>query len=146
MLVSGPVLLWACSAWMSGSVSDRMGRRNVLLVGMYAASAFSALFGVTWNFLSAFIARDLLGLGDGVGNAVGQSIIAERTDPNRRALYQGIFTGGAGVLGLGAGAFVITHVTTAFGWRWAFPVVGLFGLVITTALLFVLPRDLPAQE
>jgi MFS family permease len=85
--------------------------------------------------------RDLLGLGDGVGYTTGQSTIAEKTRPTRRALYQGIFTGGYSILGLGLGAFIITHLTTAFGWRWAFPLVGLFGFVVTTGLWIALPKS-----
>jgi MFS family permease len=93
LLVSGTSVGWAVSAWLSGSVSDRVGRKRVYLFGMYAASIISGLIGVSWNFLSLFVFRDLLGLGDGVSLTTGQGTIAERTNPNRRALYQGIFTG-----------------------------------------------------
>jgi len=145
LLVSGTSLAWAISAWLSGSVSDRVGRKNVLLIGMYAASAISAILGLAWNFLVLFILRDLLGFGDGVSLTTGQTTIAERTNPNRRALYQGIFNGGYSLLGLGFGAFIITHLSTAFGWRWVFTIVAGFGVVITTALIFILPKDLPAS-
>jgi MFS family permease len=127
-------------------VSDRLGRKNVLLIGMYGAAAISGAIGVSWNFLSLFIFRDLLGLGDGVSLVTGQSTIAERTNPNRRALYQGIFTGGYNLFGLALGAFIVTHLATAFGWRWVFPIVGIFGALITTALIAILPKELPAQE
>ena len=49
LLVSGTSIARAVSAWVSGSVSDRIGRKRVLLVGMYAASCFPALFGLAWN-------------------------------------------------------------------------------------------------
>jgi len=29
LLISGTSLMWAVSAWLSGSVSDRIGRKNV---------------------------------------------------------------------------------------------------------------------
>jgi MFS family permease len=145
LLVSGTSLAWAVSAWLSGCVSDRVGRKNVLLIGMYAATAISAVLGLAWNFLSLFIIRDLLGFGDGVSLTTGQSTIAERTNPNRRALYQGIFNGGYTLFGLGIGAFIITHLSTAFGWRWVFTIVAIFGAIMTTALIFILPKDLPAS-
>jgi MFS family permease len=146
LLVSGTSLAWAISAWLSGCVSDRIGRKNVYLIGMYGAAAVSALFGLAWNFLSLFVLRDLLGFGDGVSLTTGQGTIAERTNPNRRALYQGIFTGGYSLFGLALGAFIITHLTTAFGWRLVFPIIGAFGALMTTAMIFILPRDLPANE
>ncbi|MBV9577089.1 MAG: MFS transporter [Chloroflexi bacterium] len=145
LLVSGTSIAWAISAWLSGSISDRIGRKPVLVVGMYAASAVAALFGLSWNFLSMFIFRDLLGIGDGVGFTTGQATIAERTNPKRRALFQGIFTGGYSVLGVGLGAWIVTHLTTEFGWRWVFPVIGLLGAIITTALVFMLPNDLSSS-
>jgi MFS family permease len=46
LLVSGTSIAWAVSAWASGCISDRIGRKPVLVVGMYAASFFSALFGL----------------------------------------------------------------------------------------------------
>jgi MFS family permease len=145
LLVSGTSLAWAVSAWLSGSISDRLGRKNVLLVGMYGAAAISGLIGATWDFISLFILRDLLGLGDGVSLTTGQSTIAERTNPQRRALYQGIFNGGYNLFGLALGAFIVTHLTTAFGWRWVFPIIGVLGVVITSALIAILPPDLPAS-
>jgi predicted MFS family arabinose efflux permease len=144
LLVSGTSLAWAISAWISGSVSDRIGRKKVLILGMYGASAISVLIGLSWSYLSLFFFRDLLGFGDGVSLTTGQSSIAERTNPNRRALYQGIFNGGYNLLGLAFGAFIVTHLATAFGWRWAFPIIGIFGALVTTWLIFILPTDLPA--
>jgi MFS family permease len=145
LLVSGTSIGWALSAWLSGSISDRLGRKKVYIVGMYAASGISALIGLTWNFLSLFILRDLLGLGDGVSLATGQGTIAERTNPNRRALYQGIFTGGYSLFGLALGAFIITHMATAFGWRLVFPIIGVLGVCFTTVMIFIMPPDLPAS-
>lgn len=143
LLVSGTSLGWAISAWLSGSISDRVGRKNVYLYGMYAASAISGLIGLSWNFLSLFILRDVLGLGDGVSLSTGQGTIAERCNPGRRALFQAIFTGGYNLFGLALGAFIITHLATSFGWRLVFPIVGLVGLVMTTGMIWILPADLP---
>jgi len=145
LLVSGTSVGWALSAWLSGSVSDRVGRKKVYLVGMYAASLISCLIGATWDFLSLFVLRDLLGLGDGVSLATGQGTIAERTNPNRRALYQGIFTGGYSLFGLALGAFIVTHLATAFGWRLVFPIIGVLGIAMTTVMIFIMPSDLPAS-
>ncbi|MBV8718515.1 MAG: MFS transporter [Chloroflexi bacterium] len=145
LLVSGTSLGWALSAWLSGSISDRVGRKNVYIIGMYAAAIISAMIGLSWNFLSLFILRDVLGLGDGVSLATGQGTIAERCNPGRRALFQAIFTGGYNLFGLALGAFIVTHLATAFGWRFAFPLIGVFGLLMTSAMIAIMPPDLPAS-
>src|SRR5262245_11644621 len=66
LLISGTAATQALSGWIGGVWSDRVGRKPVLLVGMYASTLFSALFGAGQNFLSLFIARDLVGLGEGL--------------------------------------------------------------------------------
>src|SRR5215472_236136 len=79
LLIPGTSATHSLAAWLGGALSDRFGRKPVLLVGMYASTVFSALFGARWSFLSLFVARDLLGLGEGVGFSVGQATIADET-------------------------------------------------------------------
>jgi predicted MFS family arabinose efflux permease len=139
LLISGTSATHALAAWLGGALSDRLGRKPVLLIGLYASTLFSTLFGAGWNFLSLFVTRDLLGLGEGVGFSVGQSVIADETSPAHRGLYQGIFNAGYTVVGLGIGAFVMTHLATQFGWRWAYPVVALVGIAAITTVAILLP-------
>src|SRR5262249_18638184 len=101
LFISGTSATHALAAWLGGMLSDRLGRKPVLLVGLYASTLFSALFGAGWSFASLFVTRDLLGLGEGVGFAVGQAAIADETSPSRRGFYQGIFNAGYTVVGLG---------------------------------------------
>jgi MFS family permease len=112
------------------------------------STVFSALVGAGSNFVSLFAARDLLGLGEGVGFSVGRATIADETSASSRGLYQGIFNAGYTVVGLGIGAFVMTHLATALGWRWAYPVVALFGVAMVTVVAILLPfrrRTTPAE-
>jgi MFS family permease len=139
LFISGTSFTHALAAWLGGMLSDRLGRKHVLLVGLYASTIFSALFGAGWNFVSLFITRDLLGMGEGVGFAVGQAAIADETSPSYRGLYQGIFNAGYTVVGLGIGAFVMTRLATALGWRWAYPVVAVFGIAAITMVAVLLP-------
>jgi len=139
LFISGTSATHALAAWLGGALSDRLGRKPVFLVGLYASTVFSAAFGAGWNFVSMFIARDLLGLGEGVGFSVGQAAIADETSPANRDLYQGIFNAGYTVVGLGIGAFVMTYLASTLGWRWAYPVVALFGVVVVTIVAVLLP-------
>jgi MFS family permease len=147
LFISGTSFTHALAAWVGGMLSDRLGRKPVLLVGLYASTLFSAAFGAGWSFASLFVTRDLLGLGEGVGFAVGQAAIADETSASRRGLYQGIFNAGYTVVGLGIGAFVMTRLATTLGWRWAYPVVAVFGIAAITAVAVLLPsRRFPRVE
>jgi MFS family permease len=70
-----------------GRISDRIGRRPVLLVGLAGSAAFYALFGWATSALSLpllFLARIGAGIA-GANIAVAQAVIADVTPPERRA-------------------------------------------------------------
>ena len=75
LLVTGTSFTWAFSSWGSGWLSDRFGRKRVLVPGALFACLATMLQGVAGNFLSLFIIRDLVGIGDGVGWPNGQSTL-----------------------------------------------------------------------
>ena len=100
--------------------------------------AFTALataaMGATWNFLSMFVVRDLLGLGDGIGWSVGQATISEEAAPQRRGFNQALYNAGYSFFGVGLGALIVTTLTAHLGWRWVFPIIGMVTAVVFVAL------------
>ena len=142
-LLSGTSITWAFSSWIGGWLSDRYGRRPVLIPATAVTALMTAAMGLTWNFWSMFIVRDLLGIGDGAGWSVGQATINETSAPERRGVNQALFTAGYTLIGVGVGALIITHMTVAFGWRWVFPMIGALTALITIGILIVMRE--PAQ-
>jgi MFS family permease len=131
LLISGTSLTWAFSSWLSGWLSDHYGRRRVLLPGAALAVASTAAMGGTWNFLSLFVVRELIGIGDGVGWPTAQSVLASEFSAKRRALVQAIFTSGYPLFGSVLGAIIVTQLAHALGWRPVFPILaGVFVLVV----------------
>jgi len=100
----------------------------------------TAAMGATWNFLSMFVVRDLLGFGDGIGWSVGQATISEEAAPRRRGLNQALYNAGYSFFGVGLGALIVTTLTARFGWRWVFPIIGLATAVVFV-LLFAVMRE-----
>jgi MFS family permease len=146
-LISGTSVTWAISSWVGGLLSDRHGRRKILLPAVGFVSLMTAAMGGAWNFLSMFVVRDLLGLGDGVGWSVGQATVNEESSPERRGINQAVFTVGYTLIGVGIGSLVITRLTVLLGWRWVFPLIGAATALIALALFFVMrePRARRAQ-
>ena len=136
LLISGTSLTWAFTSWLSGWLSDRFGRKAVMLPGAVFACLTTMAMGGAWNWLSMFIIRDLIGVGDGVGWPSGQSALAEEVPPQRRALVAGVFTAGYPLFGSVLGAIVITRLAVALGWRWVFPILGFVFLIVVLALWF----------
>jgi predicted MFS family arabinose efflux permease len=145
LLVSGTSVTWAIASLVGGWLSDRYGRRRVLLPAVAFVAATTAAMGVAWNFLSMFIVRDLLGLGDGVGWSVGEAVVNEESAEHRRGFNQALFTAGYTLIGAGFGAVIVTALTLALGWRWVFPIVGAGTLVVLLALVLVM-REPPVRK
>lgn len=138
LLISGTSITWAFSSWIGGWLSDNRGRRAVLLPAIGITALLTAAMGATWNFLSMFVVRDLLGLGDGVGWSVGQATIGEQSSPQRRGLNQALYNCGYSFFGVGLGALIVTSLTVHFGWRWVFPIIGIATALVCVALFAVM--------
>jgi MFS family permease len=70
-----------------GRISDRIGRRPVLLIGLAGSAVFYALFGwatAELSLLWLFVARIGAGI-SGANIAVAQAVIADVTPPDKRA-------------------------------------------------------------
>lgn len=138
LLISGTSITWAVASWAGGWLSDRYGRRRVLLPAAVFICVMTAAMGAAWSFLSMFLVRDLLGIGDGIGWSVGEAAISEEVAPQRRGVSQAIFTAGYTLIGAGAGALIITSLSQRLGWRWAFPLIGAATLLVVIALAAVM--------
>ncbi|MDP9348309.1 MAG: MFS transporter, partial [Gemmatimonadota bacterium] len=72
-----------------GALSDRVGRRPVLLVGLFGSAASYLLFGLAGSLPVLFLGRALAGfMGANVG--VAQAYIADVTPPEERARGMGM--------------------------------------------------------
>jgi MFS family permease len=142
LLVAGTSVTWAISSWAGGWLSDRYGRRRVLLPAAAWVCVMTAAMGGTWNFLSMFIVRDLLGIGDGIGWSVGESSISEESAPQRRGFNQALFTAGYTLIGAGLGAIIITRISAHLGWRWVFPIIGAATVFVVIGLAAVMREPL----
>jgi MFS family permease len=138
LLVAGTSLTWAFSSWASGWLSDRYGRKAVLVPGALFACVTTMAQGLAWNFLSLFVIRDLIGIGDGVGWPNGQATLAEEVPAERRALSAGVFTAGYPFFGSVIGGLIMAPMALALGWRWVFPILGGVFLLVVIALWLVM--------
>jgi predicted MFS family arabinose efflux permease len=143
-LVSGTAVTWSLSSWGGGWLSDRYGRRTVLLPGAMLICVMTALMGIAGGFWSMLIIREFLGVGDGIGWSVGQATVYEESAPQRRGLNQALVSAGFTLIGAGLGALIITRISSNLGWRWAFPIIAAATAVVV-AVLFLVMRDRSSQ-
>ena len=140
ILASVVAIAWAVSAFFFGALSDRFGRRPVLVPAIFLFSALSWISGMVHNFGELLLVRALLGLAEGPCWSIITAIIEETSPPSRRGRNVGIVVSAAALVGLAAAPVLTTQVAARFGWRWAFFIAGIPGLVMG-ALLWKFVRE-----
>ena len=123
---------------LSGSMSDRFGRRRVFQIGLVLFLAGSLLCSVAHTIGTLIAFRAMQGLGASMLNPVALSIIANVfPSPKDRARAIGIWGAVAGV-SLAAGPLLGGILTQTVGWRSIFWINLPIGLTaVTLAALFV---------
>jgi predicted MFS family arabinose efflux permease len=144
-LLAGAIAIsWALSALAFGAVSDRLGRKTVLVPMVVAFSVLSAACGLAQNFEQLLVLRILLGIAEGPCWSVMMALVEENSSPEHRGRNVGIVVGAAAIVGLAAAPVLTTQIAAHWGWRPAFYVAGVPGLAL--AVLIALFVREPARQ
>ena len=109
--------------------ADRHNRRNLIALAVALWSGMTALCGMAANFWQLALARIGVGVGEAGCSPPAHSMIADLYPPEQRSTAMGIYTVGisAGImLAFLLGGWVVQNI----GWREAFFIVGLPGLLL----------------
>ena len=112
----------------SGLVLDRLGSRRGLSLFVGIWSLVCALHAAIAGFYSLVAYRFLLGVFEPGGWTGAVKTVSERFAPAQRSFAAGIFTSGAGIGSVIAPPLVV-WLSLHYGWRSAFLIAGLSGLV-----------------
>lgn len=135
MLASVLAITWAVSTLLFGALSDRIGRRPILIPAVFAFSFLSWLSGIAHNFHQLLLIRALMGIAEGPCWSIMTALIEESSAPTRRGRNIGIVVSAGALVGLAVAPVLTTQVAARFGWRWAFFVAGVPG-ILTGLLLW----------
>lgn len=148
-LGAGLSLTWALGAYLFGRWSDRLGVRKPFLIGaMVMFSLCSVISGLAPDFWTLLASRILMGAVEGPFLPIALAILAASSPLARRGLNTGLVQNVFGALLGGALAPVLSvAVAQAFGWRSAFLLAALPGLVLAFIVWrFVAEPPLPTRE
>ncbi len=110
-------------------LAERYNRVNIITVSLALWSGFTAACGMAQNFLQLFLMRVGVGIGEAGCSPSAQSLLSDYYSPKTRATALGIYSLGI-PLGSLFGALIGGKIAMEYGWRWAFLIVGLPGLLI----------------
>jgi MFS transporter, ACS family, hexuronate transporter len=140
MLGSALSLTWAISGYAIGRYSDRTGRRkSIIVVAGIAFSICSFVSGIAASFLMLLGARLLMGFAEGGVLPISQSLTASEVAPEKRGLAMGVMQNlGSNTLGSAVAPLVLVPIALAYGWREAFYVAAIPGLISAILIWFLI--------
>ncbi|AOA70749.1 MFS transporter [Stenotrophomonas rhizophila] len=148
--------LLAVSMLVAGLISDRVGRRGVMITALLASTVLSAASAMVDDWTTLLILRTLLGIALSGVPAVAMTYLVEEMDSRALGLAMGLYIGGNAVGGM-SGRLIAGIVADHWGWRWGIGVVSLIAVLSTVLLWVQLPpsrhfqsrrgglRELPAR-
>lgn len=145
LTLSAMMLAFGISQLFLGPLSDRFGRRPVLLwgVALYALAGLAMTFTTSIFFLITF--RILQGIGIGAAVMSGRAIIRDLFEPERGAIVMSKAFSGLGLIALGC-ALLGSSAAQFLGWRSTLLGMGLFGVVLWFMLLTKFQETLAAPN
>lgn len=129
----------------AGAFLDRVGARLGLVAIFVAWSAVNALHSLSRGLSSLMGLRFLLGVAECGNYSGGIKVVAHIFDAERRSLAGGIFNGGA-QFGAVLAPPVVVLITVHWGWRAAFLIPSVLGLLWLVPWLLISPHDRPQVE
>ena len=133
-VASALAITWAASTFLFGVLSDRVGRKPVLVPAVFAFSILSWASGLVHNFHQLLLVRALMGAAGGPTWSAMTALIEESSPSDRRGRNIGLVVSAAALVGLAAAPVLTTQVAARWGWRSAFFVAGIPGLVMSVLL------------
>jgi EmrB/QacA subfamily drug resistance transporter len=130
---------------VAGKLSDLYGRKRVLLIGVGAFVATSALCGAASDLGQLIAFRALQGIGGGIVTAAVFAAVPELFSPAARARLVGLFTGTYGLAAI-VGPLLGGVLTDALGWRSVFAVNLPLGALAAAVLVVAYPARAAAVE
>jgi predicted MFS family arabinose efflux permease len=109
--------------------ADQSNRRNIISLAVFVWSFMTAISGLAQNYLQLLLARIGVGVGEAGGSPASHSIISDIFPAHQRASAIGFYSTGVGI-GILFGFLFGGWLNEFFGWRVAFMVVGVPGIVL----------------
>jgi MFS family permease len=120
-------------AWLA----DRYNRRNIVAAALGLWSAMTAVCGFTNSFLQLFLARVGVGVGEAGGQPPAYSLVSDYVPAEKRSSVFAILSS-AVPFGVFTGFIIGGWVNALWGWRAAFMVVGIPGVLLALLIRFTL--------
>ena len=130
---------------VAGPLSDRMGRRGPLLIGIILCLLASIGCALAPSVEVLLVLRVLQGIGGGFGMVLGRAVLIDMTDGPELFRIMNIMQGVGGVAPIVAP--LLGGIILVFGqWREIFLVIAAMSLISLIGVIFLIPESLPVSR
>jgi len=140
LILSVATAMLAIGLLITGPISDRLGRKSVMVLALFCASLFTIASALMPSWEGVLITRALVGLSLSGLAAVAMTYLSEEIHPTHLGLAMGLYIGGSAVGGM-SGRLIVGVMIDYVSWHVAMLVVG--GLAMIAAAVFwrILPES-----
>lgn len=128
LLISSFLIVYAVATLPLGVWADRGIRKNIVAVCVGLWSVATALAGFTQNLIQLFSMRSILGIGEAGYAPASLSLLGDFFSKTHRGRILSFWSIGT-LVGAAIGVALGGRVADTLGWRWAFYIVGIPGLI-----------------
>jgi DHA1 family bicyclomycin/chloramphenicol resistance-like MFS transporter len=145
LTLSGLILAFGFGQLLLGPVSDRVGRRPVLLAGLGVYVVGSVCSALATGMEALIFGRVLQGIGLAASVVCGRAMVRDLYDPLRGTLVMSRAQSGLGLFALGSPVLGGVLAGT-LGWRWALAATGVVAAVALALVVWRLPETLAQRN
>ena len=139
-LNAGYAVIGALVSPSTGRLADRVGGRNLMVVGFAIAALVFVLLGTANGFLVLVVAAALSGIPNGMGNQGTNKYISARVPAERRGVITGVKQSGV-MFGVFTAGLALPRGVAAIGYSATMFMVAGLALLGAVAALVLLPAD-----
>jgi len=143
LLASLLALAWAISGYVIGTLSDKTGKRKqYLVIAVVIFSVCSFISGLAASFAFLLVARIIMGFAEGPVLPLAHSIMVSASTIKRRGFNMGFMQSfGSNLLGTMLAPIILVVLATNYGWRNAFFIAGIPGLILAALGFFFIKEN-----
>ena len=138
LLAAAMAVPWAAGAPFAGLLSDRFGRRPLIVLALGGLGVVNLGAGLATDFWLLMALRFLAGMFGGFGPASVMAAVGDLFPPERRGMAMGWLNMGFSLAAL-VGTPAVGAVGGLYGWRWAFAASGLLLLALGLLIQLAFP-------
>lgn len=132
-------LFYAIGCLFTGPLSDRYGRKRVILLGLAALTIITGVLGLSNSMSTLIMLRSIQGIAAATFPPVVVTYIVEMFPPEKRVTAIGFVSSGFLMAGV-VGQIFSSFISNMFGWQSVFYLIGAIYLITTIIAALLIPK------